>query len=170
MENIEKQIQENSFTIYWQINEIEENLLYIAKELPRLQLSGKVLKEINAIIGEYFQAIDFIRSQSLEVCEEFGVITIDPTIIRLEVKKEDIKTRLGRINAVLQDQSDKLNDFISSIKDRENEISFPAPTLFYESGTNMLNNKKNILKASVFVAKNLMKYQYEINSKNTTSH
>lgn len=170
MKNIEKQMQKNSSVIYWQINDIDENLLYITKELPHLNLSREALKEINDIIGEYFRSIDFIRSQSLEICEEFAVFILDPDVTRLKVEEEDIKTRIGEINVVLQDQTSKLNNFISSIADREKEIPEPAPILFYESGTNILKSKESILKASLFIIKNLNKYQYEIKSKNTTSN
>ena len=163
-------MQKNSSAIYWQINNIDENLLYIAKELHSLNLSRGVLGEINGILKEYFRSIDFVRNQSLEVCEEFAVFIIDPSVERFKVKKEDVKTRIERINDVLQDQASKLNDFISSIAGRESEISTPAPILFYESGINMLKNKENILTASLFIIKNLKKYKYEINSKNSTSN
>ncbi|MFA5131265.1 MAG: hypothetical protein WC467_02460 [Patescibacteria group bacterium] len=169
MKNIENKMKEKSSEIYWQINEICDNLLYMAKELPRLSLAPKALMEINAIIGEYFRGIDFIRSQALEVCEEFALFIFDPGVTRYKVANEHIGIRLGRITGVLSDQSSHLNAFITSMVSRPEEINGAAPVLFYESGGNMLRNKKNIINAANFIINHLSEYEYEIKSKNTKS-
>jgi hypothetical protein len=164
MENIKNDMEINSTNIHCMIKDIYENLVYMVNEFPQLDISKEALREISAIIKKYSQEIDFVKILSREIREDFA------HGIRLVGEKENIRTKLLKINEVLHDQSNKLYGFISSIKDRECEIPFPASVLFYESGTNIDKLTDMILTASVSITENLGVYQHEIDFSDTTSN
>lgn len=172
LEGVEGKMQEHCFSIYWAIDDIEENLMFMVSEILEQNLSIDLEETARELLSQFLGATTFLRSDALELSEKFALFIFDPGRKRIQFPEQDTGDIVQTISDVLNEQAVKLDYFIRSLikKNDNNEITDKTIVLFCESGGNILNDKRSIVKSLRFLANNYNKYQYEINSKNTTSN
>ncbi len=165
-------MQERCSRIYWNIDDIEENVMFMAAKLNEQSISEDLEKQARDLLGGLVGATIILRSAALDLAERFTIFILDPGQERVEIPKYDTGDLVQMINDILNDQAVKFNEFIDVLdKKYENkEIDGGMIVLFCESGGNIMRDRGEVINSLRFLASNYNKYQYEINSKNTTSN
>ena len=172
LNSLEEMMQEHCSRIYWGIDNIEENIMFIVKELPQQEMLENIEEESRSLLGEYIGALTFLRSEAMELGEKFAWFIFDPGMERLNLKEQNTEEIISAIANILNEQTTKFHNFLQILEEKEKleEINGGTIVLFFESGTNILREKEEIINSLNFLANNYERYQYEINSKNTTSN
>ena len=170
--SLEEKMQKHCFQIYWKINDIEENVMFMAAKLNDQSISEDLERQARDVLGGFVGITTILRSASLDLAERFALFIMDPGQDRVEIPKYDTGDLVQMISNNLNDQTIKFNKFIDVlIKKNENkEIDGGMIVLFCESGGNIMRDKGEVINSLRFLANNYNKYQYEINSRNTTSN
>lgn len=165
-------MQEHCSRIYWGIDNIEENIMFIVKELSKQAMIENTEEESRSLLSEYIGSLTFLRSEAMELGEKFAWFIVDPGMERLNLKEQNTEEIISAIANILNEQTTKFHNFLQIIEEKEKleEINGGTIVLFFESGTNILREKEEIMNSLNFLANNYERYQYEINSKNTTSN
>lgn len=165
MNNIAERMRKHCSRIYWEIDDIEENLMFMIKELPNLNISSELLSKTKSLLSEYLSVIIHLRSEALELAEKFYLFIIDPGIERIQLPDQKVEKILQIISDNLNDQAIKFNDFIKMLEIINNDIAAQdLLILSQESGANMLRDKGEITNSLRFLVNNYEIYQYEINN------
>lgn len=172
LNSLEEMMQEHCSGIYWNIDDIEENVMFMAAKLNDQSISEDLERQARDVLGEFIGITTILRSASLDLAERFAIFIMDPGQDRVEIPKYDTGDLVQMISDNLNDQAIKFNEFIDALaKKYENkEIDGGMIVLFCESGGNIMKDKRDIVNSLRFLANNYKKYLYEINSKNTTSN
>ena len=170
--SLEEKMQKHCFQIYWKINDIEENVMFMAAKLNDQSISEDLERQARDVLGGFVGITTILRSASLDLAERFAIFIMDPGQDRVEIPKYDAGDLVQMISDNLNDQAIKFNEVIDALaKKYENkEIDGGMIFLFCESGGNIMKDKRDIVNSLRFLAHNYKKYLYEINSKNTTSN
>lgn len=170
--SLEEKMQKHCFQIYWKINDIEENVMFMAAKIGHQRISKKLERQARDILGEFIGITTVLRSVSLDLAEKFTIFIIDPGQDRVEIPKYDTGDLVQMISDNLNDQVVKLDKFINvlSRKHEKKEIDGGMIVLFCESGANIMKDKKEIVNSLRFLAHNYKKYLYEIHKKNTNGN
>lgn len=165
-------MQEHCSRIYWGIDNIEENIMFIVKELPNQEMFEHTEEKSRSLLSEYIGALTFLRSEAMELGEKFAWFILDPGVERLQLAEQNTEYIISTINNILQEQVTKFHNFLQILdkKEKLEEINGLTIILFFESGANILREKEEIINSLNFLANNYERYQYEINSKNTKSN
>ncbi|MDD2288313.1 MAG: hypothetical protein PHH52_00565 [Patescibacteria group bacterium] len=171
LNNVEEMMQEHCSRIYWNIDDIEENVMFMAAKLNEQEISEDLEKQARHLLGKMVGATTILRSASLDLCEKFTLFIVDPEADRVEIPKYDTGDLVQMINDILNDHAIKFNEFINVLleKDKAKEINGGMIVLFCESGGNIMRDRGEVINSLKFLAKNFNKYKYEINSKNSKS-
>jgi len=172
LNSLEEMMQEHCSRIYWGIDNIEENIMFIVSKIPEQEMSLETEKESRAMLSEYFGVLTFLRSEAMELGEEFAWFIFDPGRERLNLKEQNMENIMATIANVLNEQATKFHNFLQILEKKEKleEINGGTIVLFFESGGNILREKGEIINSLNFLSNNYKRYQYEIDSKNTTSN
>ncbi len=170
--SLEEKMQKHCFQIYWKINDIEENVMFMAAKLNDQSISEDLERQARDVLGGFVGITTILRSASLDLAERFAIFIMDPGQDRVEIPKYDTSDLVQMISDNLNDQAIQFNKFIDVLaKKYENkEIDGGMIVLFCESGGNIMRDKGDVINSLRFLANNYNKYQYEINSRNTTSN
>lgn len=169
--SLEEKMQKSCFQIYWEINDIEENVMFMVAKLNDQSISEDLERRARDVLGGFIDITTILRSASLDLAERFTLFIIDPEN-RVEIPKYDTGDLVQMISDNLNDKAVKFNKFIDVLaKKYENkEIDGGMIVLFCESGGNIMKDKRKIVNSLRFISHNYKQYLYEINSKNTTSN
>lgn len=172
LNNLEEMMQEHCSRIYWNIDDIEENVMFMAAKLNEQDISNDLEKQARDLLGRLIDATTILRSAALDLGEKFAWFMFDPGVERIKLPELDTGDIAQLISDLLNEQAVKFNDFIKVLeKKRKNkEIDSGMIVLFCESGGNIMRDKGEVINSLRFLANNYNKYQYEINSRNTTSN
>lgn len=172
LNSLEEMMQEHCSRIYWEIDDIDENVMFMAAKINEQNLSADLEKLARDLLGEFVGATTILRSAALELGEKFAWFMFDPGRERVKIPELETGNIVQMISDILNEQAVKFNDFIEVLekKRKNNEINGSMIVLFCESGGNILRNKGEVVNSLRFIANNYERYQYEINSKNTTSN
>ena len=170
--SLEEMMQEHCSRIYWSIDDIDENVMFMAAKLNEQDISESLETQARNLLGDLVGATTILRSASLDLSEKFALFILDPGRERVEIPEKETGDLVQMINDILNDQAVKFNNFIKVIdKNYKNkEINGGMIVLFCESGGNIIRDKEEVVNSLRFLANNYKRYQYEINSKNTTSN
>lgn len=170
--SLEEMMQEHCSRVYWNIDDIDENVMFMAYKLNEQDISKDLEKQARDLLGELVGTVAILRSASLDLCERFTLFILDPGRERVKIPEYDTGDLVQMISDILNDQAVKLNNFIKilSKKYKAKKINGGMIVLFCESGSNIIRDKREVVNSLRFLANNYNKYQYEINSKNTTSN
>jgi len=172
LNNLEEMMQEHCSRIYWNIDDIEENVMFMAAKINEQDISEDLEKQARDLLGGLISATIILRSAALDLAERFTIFILDPGRERVEIPKYDTGDLVQMINDMLNDQAVKFNKFIDvlSKKYKNKDINGGMIVLFCESGGNIMRDKGEVVNSLRFLAHNYKKYLYEINSKNTKSN
>ena len=172
LNSLEEMMQEHCSRIYWNIDDIEENVMFMAAKLNEQNISEDLEKQARDLLGYFLGATAFLRSASLDLAEKFGLFIVDSGATRYNIPKYNLGDSAQMISDLLNNQAVKFNEFIDVLtkKNENKEIDGGMIVLFCESGGNIMRDKGEVINSLRFLANNYNKYQYEINSKNTTSN
>ncbi len=172
LNSIEEMMQEHCSRIYWEIDDIDENVMFMVAKINEQNLSADLEKMARNLLADFIGATTILRSAAIELGEKFAWFMFDPGVERIKLPELDTGDIAQLISDLLNEQAVKFNDFIKVLeKKRKNkEIDSGMIVLFCESGGNIMRDKGEVINSLRFLANNYNKYQYEINSKNTTSN
>lgn len=172
LNSLEEMMQEHCSRIYWNIDDIEENVMFMATKLNDQDISDALEKQARDLLGGLIGSTTILRSAAMDLAERFTIFILDPGRERVEIPKYDTGDLVQMISDMLNDQAVKFNKFIDVLakKNENKEIDGGMIVLFCESGGNIMRDKGEVVNSLRFLANNYNKYQYEINSKNTTSN
>lgn len=165
-------MQEHCSRIYWGVDNIEENIMFIVSKMSEQEMSLETEKESRAMLSEYLDALTFLRSEAMELGEKFAWFIFDPGVERLQLKEQNTEDIMAAIANILNEQATKFHNFLQILNEKEKfkEVNSGTIVLFFESGANILREKGEIINSLNFLNQNYERYQYEINSKNSKSN
>lgn len=165
MNNMAERMREHCSRIYWEVDDIEENIMFMIKELPNLNISGELLSQTEDLLGGYINATILLRSEALELAEKFYLFIIDPGVERIKLPEQEVGEILQIISDNLNDQSIKFNNFVKILETAQKDtVTEGLLVLSHESGANMLRDKGEIINSLNFLFNNYERYQYETNN------
>lgn len=165
MNNMAERMREHCSRIYWEIDDIEENIIFMIKELPNLNLSSKLLSQTRDLLGGYINATILLRSEALELAEKFYLFIIDPGVERIKLPEQEVEEILQIISDNLNDQSIKFDNFIKMLETTDKDTANEGLLILsHESGANMLRDKGEVINSLRFLFNNYERYQYETNN------
>lgn|GEM_PF-6926995 len=165
MNNMAERMREHCSRIYWEVDDIEENIMFMIKELPNLNISSELLSQTKDLLGGYINATILLRSEALELAEKFYLFIIDPGVERIKLPEQEVEEILQIISDNLNDQSIKFNNFVKILETAQKDIVTEGLlVLSHESGANMLRDKGEIINSIRFLFNNYERYQYEANN------
>lgn len=172
LNSLEEMMQEHCSRIYWGVDNIEENIMFIVKQLPKLEIVKSVECESRSLLSEYVGALIFLRSEAMELGEKFSWFIFDPMAERLKLEDQNAKDIMSVVANTLNEQVEKFHNFLKILEEKEGqgEINSGVIVLFFESGVNILREREEIINSLNFLFNNYKKYEYEIKSKNTKSN
>ena len=172
LNSLEEMMQEHCSRIYWEIDDIDENVMFMVTKINEQNLSADLERMTRDLLADFIKATTILRSAALDLGEKFAWFMFDPGVERIKLPELETGDIVQLISDLLNEQTVKFNDFIKVLeKKRENnEIDGGMIVLFYESGGNILRDKGEVVNSLRFFANNYERYQYEINSKNTKSN
>jgi len=121
------------------IEDINDNLIYVDKELPGLNLPKDVRESIQKLIDRFQSKIFDLRNMLSIIYRFEGAIIIDPLIEETEDMSEEEATR--KFLLILTQENDKLcelTDRINEIKSEEDSDIGSLKILLNESSGNIL--------------------------------
>ena len=165
-------MQEHCSRIYWGIDNIEENIMFIVSKLPIQKMSAETEEESRSVLSEYLGALTFLRSEAMELGEKLAWFIFDPGMERLKLEEQNTEDIINAIANILNEQATKFHNFLQILEKKEKikEINGGTIVLFFETGANILREKGEIINSLNFLSNNYERYQYEINSKNSKSN
>lgn len=165
MNNMAERMREHCSRIYWEVDDIEENIMFMIKELPNLNISGELLSQTEDLLGGYINATILLRSEALELAEKFYLFIIDPGVERIKLPEQEVGEILQIISDNLNDQSIKFNNFVKILETAQKDtVTEGLLVLSHESGANILRDKGEIINSLNFLFNNYERYQYETNN------
>lgn len=165
MNNMAERMREHCSRIYWEVDDIEENIMFMIKELPNLNISGELLSQTEDLLGGYINATILLRSEALELAKKFYLFIIDPGVERIKLPEQEVGEILQIISDNLNDQSIKFNNFVKILETAQKDtVTEGLLVLSHESGANILRDKGEIINSLNFLFNNYERYQYETNN------
>lgn len=172
LNNMAERMREHCSRVYWEIDDINDNLEYMIEQLPVIHVSEPLKNRAENLLSEYHDKVIILRSEALELCEMFYLFIIDPEVLRVKLPEHGMRDILIIISDILDKQSTKFNDFINDLQkyDQDDTMINGLSILFCESGANMLRDKGEVYNSLNFIDNNYERYLYETNHENTTSN
>lgn len=158
-------MREHCSRIYWEVDDIEENIMFMIKELPNLNVSSELLSQTRDLLGAYINATILLRSEALDLAEKFYLFIIDPGVERIKLPEQEVEEILQMISDNLNDQSVKFDNFIKMLETTDKDTAAEGLLILsHESGANMLRDKGEVINSLRFLFNNYERYQYETNN------
>jgi hypothetical protein len=139
-----RQIESALTGVSGSLNEIQDNIDFILKELPNVELPDEILKEVKGLLDDFRAAMP--KSIKIEIAKGWWALTQadDNTVLLRDWQEKEIIDRVELTNIYLQKYFDKLDAIVQILQQLENKKYSLARTLIMESVANMLNaNQKN---------------------------
>jgi hypothetical protein len=165
MNNMAERMREHCSRVYWEVDDIEENIMFMIKELPNLNVTSELLSQTEDLLGGYISATILLRSEALELAEKFYLFIIDPGVERIKLPEQEVEEILQIISDNLNDQSIKFDNFIKMLETMDKDTTTEGLLILsHESGANMLRDKGEVINSLRFLFNNYERYQYETNN------
>ena len=126
------------------LNEIQDNIYFVLKELPNVELPEDLLKQVKSVLKNFSTSMFWDIKKEVSDGQKALSSASDDEVLDSDWQEREIFASISLTNSYMQDDFSRLDKIIQKLQEPEFKEFGSARILIMESVVNMLNaNKKN---------------------------